>query len=157
MCISDFSLQEKQNFYMKLALEEADKAFSNGEIPVGAIIVKNDKIISRAYNTRESGKNAMGHAEINAINKACEKLESWRLDDCEIYVTLEPCPMCAGAIISSRIKKVIYGAFDDKQGCFGSVCDMSAMKFPAVPLVKSGVMKSECEKKIKSFFKNIRK
>lgn len=157
MCISGISLKEKQEMYMKTALEEAYKAFAEGEIPVGAVIVKDDKIIAQAHNTREKSKNSLGHAEINAINKACEELESWRLDGCALYVTLEPCPMCAGAIISSRIERVIFGAFDEKQGCLGSVCDMSAMKFSSTPFVKSGVLNRECEEILKNFFKNLRK
>ena len=157
MCISGFSLKEKQEMYMKTALEEAYQAFSEGEIPVGAVIVKDDKIIAKSHNTREQNENSLGHAEINALYKACKELKSWRLDGCTLYVTLEPCPMCAGAIISSRIERVIFGAFDEKQGCFGSVCDMSAMRFPSTPFIKSGVLKEECEEILKNFFKNLRK
>ena len=142
---------------MHLALLEAEKAFEEGEIPVGAVIVKNGEIIASAHNTRECENRVMGHAEINAIELACKYSNSWKLDDCEIYVTLEPCPMCAGAIISSRINRVIYGAFDEKQGCLGSVCNLSAMKFPKTPYIKSGVLKNECEAILKKFFEKLRK
>ncbi len=143
--------------YMRIALEEAKKAFQKGEIPVGAVIVKGEKIIAAAHNTREMENNVLGHAEINAIKKAAESLKNWKLDDCEIYITLEPCPMCAGAIISSRIKRVVFGAYDEKQGCLGSVCDLSAMKFAKTPYIKSGVLKNECESILINFFGHLRK
>ena len=143
--------------YMKIALIEAQKAYQKGEIPVGAVIVKNGEIIATAHNTREIENSCLGHAEINAINKACKVLNSWRLDDCELYVTLEPCPMCAGAIISSRIERTVFGAFDEKQGCFGSVCDLSAMRFSKTPYIKSRVLENECKQIIKIFFENLRK
>ena len=106
--------------FMREALKEARKAYEKDEIPVGAIIVKDGKIISRAYNSRESSKNAIAHAEVLAIKKACKKLDAWRLLDCEMYVTLEPCPMCAGAIINSRISKIYIGTDDEKSGACGS-------------------------------------
>ena len=114
----------EHNKFMKLALKEADKAFAKEEIPVGAIIVKDGKVIARAYNSKETSKNACGHAEILAIQKACKKLNSWRLLDCEMYVTLEPCPMCAGALINSRIAKVYIGTDDEKTGACGSKLDL---------------------------------
>ncbi|MEG0899205.1 MAG: nucleoside deaminase [Oscillospiraceae bacterium] len=147
----------KDEEYMRMALLQAKLAFDEGEVPVGAVIVKNSQVIALGRNSRESQNSPLGHAEINAITLACEKLSSWRLDDCEIYVTLEPCPMCGGAIINSRIKRLVYGAYDAKQGCFGSVCDLSAMKFPNVPLVKSAVLESDCLNVLKTFFENLRK
>ena len=110
----------EQEKYMKLALKEAEKARLKDEVPVGAILVKDGLIVSRGYNQRNSKQNATAHAEHIAIEKACKKLKSWRLEECELYVTLEPCPMCAGAIIQSRIPRVYFGAYDPKGGCFGS-------------------------------------
>ena len=118
----------KDNFdikFMKAALSEAKKAFKIDETPVGAVIVRNGEIIARGYNKRETKKNALMHAEITTIDKACKKLGGWRLLGCDIYVTLEPCPMCMGAIIQSRIENVYFGAYDKKAGALGSVCDLS--------------------------------
>ncbi|MEG2404607.1 MAG: nucleoside deaminase, partial [Oscillospiraceae bacterium] len=115
--------------YMRLAINEAQKAAEIGEVPIGAVIVRNGEVISAAHNTRECEKNATHHAELLAIDAACKALGGWRLMDCELYVTLEPCPMCAGAIINSRIKRVIYGAKDAKAGCCGSVANLFAMPF----------------------------
>ena len=143
--------------FMQIALNEAEIAFNLGEVPVGAVIVRDNIIIAEAHNTRETENNTICHAEINAINIACEKLGSWRLNDCTIYVTLEPCPMCAGAIINSRIEKVVYGACDEKMGAFGSVCDLSAMPFPNSVLIKSKVLENQCLDILQSFFKNLRK
>ena len=110
--------------YMELAYNEAIAAFLENEVPVGAIIVKNDKIIARAHNLREKNKQACAHAEILAIQKACKKLEAWRLEDCDMYVTLEPCSMCASALQQARIKRVVYGAIDEKNGALGGLYDL---------------------------------
>ena len=130
--------------FMKNAISLAKKASDMGEIPVGAVIVKDNEIIASAYNTREADCDATAHAEILAITKANEKLNSWRLDDCDIYVTLEPCPMCTGAIINSRIKKVVFGASDYKAGSMGSVINLCDLPYNHKPEVISGVLKDEC-------------
>lgn len=137
------------------AIEEAKKAYSQDEVPVGAVIVKNGKIIARAYNTREKDKNPLYHAEIKAIDEACRILGGWRLVGCMLYVTLEPCPMCAGAIINSRIERVVYGAPDKKAGAFGTMinlCDYPLFK----PTIESGVKEKECSELLSSFFKQKR-
>lgn len=110
---------EREERFMRLALQEAEQAMALGEVPVGAVIVRGDEVVSMGHNLRETGKNALAHAEIIAINRACQALGGWRLHQCELYVTLEPCPMCSGAIINSRIQRVVYGAADDKAGCMG--------------------------------------
>ncbi|MCQ2770683.1 MAG: nucleoside deaminase [Clostridia bacterium] len=141
---------------MNEALLEADKALSLNEVPVGAVIVCDGKIISKAYNTRETDKNALCHAEIKAINEACNKLGGWRLHKCDIYVTLEPCPMCAGAIINSRIKRVIFGAPDDKNGAFGTNINLNDCSFNFRPEVESGLLQEECSSKLSDFFIRLR-
>lgn len=141
---------------MKAALFQAKKAELIDETPIGAVIVKDGKIIARGYNKRETKKNALMHAEIIAIDKACKKLGGWRLPGCDIYVTLEPCPMCAGAIIQARIENVYFGAYDQKSGCLGSACDLSRT-LPHKIAYQGGIMQDECEKIIKDFFKNLRK
>ncbi len=142
--------------FMRAALREAQKAEKIDEAPVGAVVVLDGKIIARGYNKRETKQNALMHAEIIAIEKACKKLGSWRLDGCCMYVTLEPCPMCAGAIIQSRIEKVYFGAYDKKAGCFGSVCDISKM-LPHKVEFDGGILQEDCENIIKNFFKKLRK
>ncbi len=143
----------EHNKFMKLALKEADKAFAKEEIPVGAIIVKDGKVIARAYNSKETSKNACGHAEILAIQKACKKLNSWRLLDCEMYVTLEPCPMCAGALINSRIAKVYIGTDDEKTGACGSKLDLlKDYKFNHIVQAEKYILKEECSRSIKKIF-----
>lgn len=142
--------------FMKEALKEAKKAFLIDEVPVGCVITKDNKVIAKGYNKRESKKNCLLHAEIIAINKACKKLNSWRLDDCDIYVTLEPCPMCSGAIIQSRIKGLFYGASDFKTGACGGVFNMFDYKFNHEVIVEKGIMLEECSNLIKDFFKNLR-
>jgi len=142
--------------FMNTALAEAKKAFELGETPIGAVIVKDGKIISRAHNRRETKKNALMHAEISAIDKACKKLGGWRLCGCDIYVTLEPCPMCAGAIIQSRIDNVFFGAYDKKAGAFGSVCDLSELLAHKV-CAKGGILEQESSDLIKLFFEKLRK
>lgn len=143
--------------YMKEALKEAKKALDKEEVPVGAIIVKDGKIIARAHNQKETKKIATKHAEILAINKACKKLNSWRLLDCEMYVTLEPCPMCAGALINSRIKKIYIGTDDLKTGACGSVLNLLDYKFNHKVEVEKYILKEECEKILKEFFIFLRK
>ncbi len=144
--------------YMKEALKEAKKAYEKLEVPVGAVIVKDNKIIARAHNLKETKKDTTNHAEILAIQKASKKLEAWRLNDCEMYVTLEPCSMCAGAIINSRIKKIYIGALDEKTGAAGSVLNLfEDYKFNHKVEVEKGILKEECENILKSFFKELRK
>ncbi len=144
--------------YMKEALKEAKKAYEKLEVPVGAVIVKDNKIIARAHNLKETKKDTTNHAEILAIQKASKKLEAWRLNDCEMYVTLEPCSMCAGAIINSRIKKIYIGALDEKTGAAGSVLNLfEDYKFNHKVEVEKGILKEDCENILKSFFKELRK
>lgn len=149
---------DNKNKYMKIALEEAQKAYNKLEIPVGAIIVKGGKIISRGYNIKEEKKDTTKHAEIIAIQKASKKLQNWRLNECEMYITLEPCSMCAGAIINSRIKKIYIGAMDEKTGACGSVLNLLGdYKFNHKVEVEYGIMQKECEELLKTFFKELRK
>ena len=143
--------------YMELAIREAKKAYEIDEIPVGAVIVKSNEIISMAYNMRESNNNALHHAEIMAIDSACKKLGNWRLTDCDIYVTLEPCVMCAGAILNARIRNLYFGAYDFKLGaCFSNdnVFEKNKQLFPTV--VYGGIMEEECKKLMNDFFIKIR-
>ena len=147
----------EKEIYMKEALKQAKKAYEKEEIPVGAIIVKNNKIIARAYNQKEIKCDTTKHAEIIAIQKASKKLKSWRLTDCEMYVTLEPCSMCAGALIQSRIKKVYIGTMDEKTGASGSVLNLfQDYKFNHQVEVERNVLKDECENILKQFFKELR-
>ena len=149
-------MEDKEKF-MKEALKEAKKAYGKLEVPVGAIIVRDRKIIARAHNLKETKKDTTKHAEILAIQKASRKLESWRLLDCEMYVTLEPCSMCAGAIINARIKKLYIGALDEKTGAVGSVFNLfEDYKFNHNVEVEQGIMQDECEKILKDFFKKLR-
>lgn len=141
---------------MREALKEAKKAYLLGEVPVGAVIVYENKIIARGHNTREIKQSVLGHAEINAIQKASKKIGSWRLEDCDIYVTLEPCPMCSGAIIQSRIKNLYYGATDPKTGACGSVLNLFENPFNHKVNVIGGVLEDECSRIIKDFFKELR-
>lgn len=148
-------MQEK---FMKEALKEAKKAYDKLEVPVGAVIVKDGKIIARAHNLKETKFDTTNHAEIIVIQKASKKLKSWRLLDCEMYVTLEPCSMCAGAIINSRIKKVYIGANDEKTGAVGSVLNLfEDYKFNHNVEFEKGILKEDCENVLKDFFKNLRK
>ncbi len=141
---------------MRAALGSAKTAAKNGETPVGAVIVHKGRIIAGGRNRREYGKNALYHAEISAINSACKKLGGWRLHECDIYVTLEPCPMCAGAIINARIKNVFYGASDLKAGSFGSIVDLSQLPYNHKPNITGGVLKEECAAVLSDFFKGLR-
>ena len=139
--------------YMKEALTEARRAAEWGEVPVGAVIVRNGEILARACNTREKEQNALHHAEILVINRACEKLGSWRLSDCTLYVTLEPCPMCGGAILNARIGRVVYGAKDASMGVFGSVLNYNAYPLGYKPEVLSGVCEEESRILMQEFFR----
>lgn len=142
--------------FMTEAIKQAKKAAAIGEVPIGAVIVQNGKIIARGYNKRETKKNALLHAEIDAINKACRKLGGWRLPDCEIYVTLEPCPMCMGAIISARIDRLYFGAYDEKSGAASSVCDLSHA-LPHKVTTTGGVLEEDCRQVLTDFFKELRR
>lgn len=149
---------EEKNKYMLQALKEAQKAYDKLEIPVGAVIVKDGKIIARAHNVKELKKDTTKHAEIIAIQKASKKLKNWRLIDCEMYVTLEPCAMCAGAIINSRISKIYIGTMDEKTGACGSVLNLlKDFKFNHNVEIEHGIMKLQCEHILKQFFKELRK
>ena len=144
--------------FMKEALKEAKKAYDKLEVPVGVVIVKDGKIIARAHNIKEAKKDTTKHAEIIAIQKASKKLDNWRLTDCEMYVTLEPCSMCAGALIQSRIKKVYIGTMDQKTGACGSVLNLLGdYTFNHKVEVENGIMQNECEELLKEFFKELRK
>ena len=144
--------------YMKEALKQAQKAYDLGEVPVGAVIVKDGKIIGRGYNSKEKKYDTTKHAEIIAIQKASKKMKSWRLNNCEMYVTLEPCSMCAGAIIQARIKKVYIGAMDYKTGACGSVLNLfDDFKFNHYVENENGILKNGCENILKEFFKELRK
>ena len=142
--------------YMDEALNLAREAAAEGEVPVGCVIVCKDRIVGRGRNRRERGRSALAHAEVEAIRQACETLGGWRLWECTLYVTLEPCPMCAGAIVNARIPRVVYGASDGKYGACGSVCDLFSMAFNHHPQVTSGVLEDECAGLMQEFFRNLR-
>lgn len=142
--------------FMDVALQLAKEASDDGEVPVGCVIVRNGEIVGRGRNRREKTRNALGHGEIEAIHDACSNLGGWRLWDCTLYVTLEPCPMCAGAIISARIPRVVFGASDAKYGACGSVCDLTTMDFNHHPVVERGVRQEEAAALLQDFFQNLR-
>lgn len=142
--------------WMRLALEEAKAAAALGEVPVGALVVRSGELIAKAHNRRETGKSALAHAECLAIDEACKTLGGWRLHECELYVTLEPCPMCAGAIINSRLLRVVYGARDPKAGCCGSVTDLFALPFNHHPAVENGLRAEEAQALLQAFFLRLR-
>lgn len=146
------------NEYMKRAIELAQMAAEIGEVPVGAVVVKRStgEIVGEGFNKRETEKSPLAHAEIEAIGNAASKLGGWRLIDCEMYVTLEPCPMCAGAIINSRIEKVFFGAFDKKAGSCGSVVNLFELPYNHFPEISGGIMEEECSKLLSDFFKDLR-
>lgn len=151
-------IKNEQEHFMKEALKEAKKAYEKLEVPVGAVIVKDGKIIARAHNLKETKYDTTKHAEILAIQKASKKLKSWRLTDCEMYITLEPCSMCAGALINSRIKKIYIGALDNKTGTAGSVLNLfDDYTFNHKVEVEKGIMVEQCETILKDFFKMLRK
>ncbi|MBE6835680.1 MAG: nucleoside deaminase [Ruminococcaceae bacterium] len=141
---------------MKTALTAASECLKEDEVPVGAVVCRNGEIVGVGRNRRERGKNALYHAEIEAIDNACKALGGWRLWECEMFVTLEPCPMCAGAIINSRIKKVTFGAYDKKNGACGSVIDLFSLPFNHRPEVEGGFMEEECSKILSEFFSELR-
>lgn len=143
--------------FMLEAIKLAKIASSEGEVPVGAVIVKDGKIIAKGRNEREKKQNALSHAEIEAINNACNALGSWRLDGCEMYVTLEPCPMCAGAIINSRIKTLVFGAYDSKMGSIDSVVNLCDYPYNHKVEVYGGICEDECLSVLQEFFKDLRK
>ena len=145
-----------ERVYMEAALELAKEAFNEGEVPVGCVIVRGDTIVGRGRNRRETGKTALGHAEIEAIGQACQTLGGWRLWECTLYVTLEPCPMCAGAIVNARIPRVVFGASDAKCGACGSVCDIFSMDFNHHPQVEKGIREEESSQLLTEFFKQLR-
>lgn len=144
--------------YMREALKQAKKALALNEVPIGCVIVYEDKIIARGYNRRVTDKNTLSHAELNAIRRASKKLGDWRLDNCEMYVTLEPCQMCAGAIVQSRIKKVYAGAMNPKAGCAGSILNLLQVgQFNHQVEFEKGILETECSGILKDYFKNLRK
>lgn len=142
--------------YMQLALEQAKLAYQRGEVPVGAVIVKDGEVLAATHNDRENGHCATAHAEVLAIQQACSLLKSWRLSGCELFVTLEPCPMCAGAILNARIDRVVYGAKDSVAGFCGSVADLFAMDIGFQPIVKSGILAEASSELLTAFFKGLR-
>lgn len=142
--------------FMLAALALAKEAFDAGEVPVGCVITRKGQIVGRGRNRREEAKNALAHAEIEAINDACARLGGWRLWECTLYVTLEPCPMCAGAIVNARIPRVVYGASDRKCGAVNSVCSLFSMEFNHHPQVESGVREAECGALLTEFFRSLR-
>ncbi len=146
----------RDTIFMKEALRLAELSAEEGEVPVGAVVALGDEIVGRGRNRREKDKNALAHAELEAIDEACKKLGGWRLWQCEMYVTLEPCPMCTGAIINSRIKRLVYGASDYKAGSCGSVVNLFDLPYNHKPEVVSGFMQDECSEILTSFFKELR-
>lgn len=142
--------------YMRQALALARQAAEEGEVPVGCVVVRDGQIVGRGRNRREKARNALCHAELEAINEACSNLGGWRLWECTLYVTLEPCPMCAGAIINARIPRVVFGAKDTKAGSCGSVCDMFSMAYNHHPAVETGVLEEECAQILSEFFRQLR-
>lgn len=144
--------------YMKEAIKQAKKAYALDEVPIGCVIVQNDKIIARGYNRRNTDKNTLAHAEITAIKKASKKTGDWRLEDCTLYVTLEPCQMCAGAIVQSRMGKVVIASMNPKAGCAGSVINLLQMaQFNHQVEIERGILDQECSKMLSNFFKELRK
>ena len=141
---------------MDEALALARQTAAEGEVPVGCVIARSGEIVGRGRNRRESGRTALGHAEIEAIDQACRTLGGWRLWECTLYVTLEPCPMCAGAILNARIPRVVYGASDDKSGACGSVCDLFSMDFNHHPAIEKGVREAESAAMLTDFFRELR-
>ena len=142
--------------FMREALALAKQASEQGEVPVGCVITRGEEIVGRGYNRRETDKSALAHAEIQAIDEACKRLGGWRLWECTLYVTLEPCPMCAGAIVNARIPRVVYGASDSKCGAVRSVCSLFDMRFNHHPSVEAGVLEEECAALMTEFFQKLR-
>lgn len=152
----DGTVTHNDEDFMRQALCCAEQAGARGEVPVGAVVVKDGEIIARGYNRREAGKNALCHAELEAIDTACRLLGGWRLWQCELYVTLEPCPMCTGAIINARIRRVVFGAYDKKAGSCGSVVNLFELPYNHKPELKGGVLEEECGRLLTDFFKKLR-
>ncbi|MFP3121301.1 tRNA adenosine(34) deaminase TadA [Ectobacillus funiculus] len=149
---------ERDEYYMKLAIEEAKKAGEMQEVPIGAVIVIGDEVISRAHNLRETEQRSVAHAELLAIDEACRSLGTWRLENATLYVTLEPCPMCAGAIVLSRVERVVYGASDPKGGCAGTLMNLlQEERFNHQADVVSGVLDKECGAMLSEFFRELRR
>lgn len=146
-----------QSLFMIEALNQAKTAFNKGEVPVGAVIVYKNEIIAKAYNRREEKGNALLHAELEAINEACEALGKWRLEGCTLYVTLEPCPMCTGAIINSRIDSVVFGAYDEKAGSMGTLVNLCDLGYNHRPNIIGGYMEKQCKELLENFFLTLRK
>lgn len=142
---------------MGLALEEAAKAAALGEVPVGAVVARHGEVVATAHNTRETEKNALHHAELLAIDAACKALGGWRLWECELFVTLEPCPMCAGAILNARVSRVYFGARDREMGACGGVMNLFMEDFPHPPALVGGVLEAECAQVLREFFRGLRK
>ncbi|EKN68746.1 tRNA adenosine(34) deaminase TadA [Schinkia azotoformans] len=150
-------MTSQDELFMKAAIEEAKKAEAIGEVPIGAVIVKDGEIISTAYNLRETEQRAVAHAELLVIDDACQKLGTWRLSETTLYVTLEPCPMCAGAIVLSRVDRVVYGAKDPKGGCAGTLMNLlQDDRFNHMAEVTSGVLEDECAALLSNFFRGLR-
>ena len=147
---------ETDLYFMKHAISRAKAAAKAGEVPIGAVLVKDGKVIASGRNMRECKKNALLHAELVAIDRGCKSLGAWRLEDCTLYVTMEPCPMCAGAIINSRIKRVVFGCYDKKAGVYGSVMDLQEYPFNHYYDVTGGVMEKECAQLLSDFFAALR-
>ena len=150
------AFSEQDVLFMRQALRQAEEAYAYNETPVGAVLVWEDKIVSAAHNRRETDKSALAHAECLAINEACRKLGGWRLHKATLYVTLEPCPMCAGAIINARIARVVFGAKDPKAGCCGSITELFSLPFNHRPIVEGGLLEDECRELLTGFFREMR-
>lgn len=147
----------REEKYMKEAIKQAQKAYVIGEVPIGCIIVHEDKVIGRGYNRRITDKNTLSHAELNAIKKASKKLNDWRLDNCEMFITLEPCQMCSGAIVQSRIKKVYIGSMNPKAGCAGSILNLLQVpQFNHQVEIETGILAEQCSQMLKQFFRELR-
>lgn len=154
--LTDLKMTNKDEYYMSLAIKEAKKASLKDEVPIGAVLVYEDKVYAKAHNLRVKTNKTASHAEMLVIEKANKKFGSWRLEDMTLYVTLEPCPMCAGTILQSRLKRVVYGANDPKAGALGSVFNLFEHKFNHTVEVTCGILEEECSELIKSFFKELR-
>jgi tRNA(adenine34) deaminase len=151
-------MMDKDTLYMELAIKEALKAKAIGEVPIGAVIVHNDEVVGSGYNLRESEQRSIAHAEMIAIDQACASMGTWRLEDATLYVTLEPCPMCAGAIVLSRVKRVVYGAADPKGGCAGTLMNLlNEKRFNHQVEVSKGILEEECGLMLSDFFRDLRK
>jgi len=149
-------MNELDLYFMKRAIACAKRAASRDEVPVGAVIVKDGVVVATGSNMRERATDAVAHAELIAIRRACKKLGRWRLSDCDLYVTLEPCPMCAGAAINARLRRVVFGAYDQKAGALGTVVDLNSFRFNHLLDVQGGVMEERCAKLLSDFFRKLR-